>query len=714
MKSSKLVRKTYLFATVIITIPMILFGWMNAINTRERIMAEKERMLMTIAGTLEQRFPNSYEAILLQYPQAVSEHDKRMAIHQSLQPIVNELAERYPEYGLGYGTNTQRVAFYPFRPEIFTKPISEKARSVYDTKESVLSSNLYSPSWGAPAMVLFYPLFYSGEVIGHVWVNTKLTGVQQAIHFAWAQNLVILIISWLGLIFLLQRAFTSIGKEVEAFSACIVEKKDDLRQLSSLPELKPLRKAVMDLRDGLRQEKDVVADALAAVQQVLDRISDLFFALDRDFRFIYTNKRMTELYKQVAIGDCIWDVLPSIRPFAPQFNQALAEQISISYTTYAVTIQKWVEVTLYPSQHGLTVYLKDIHAQKLAQGQLKEQARLIDLVQDPLIMWDMSGTIILWNGGAEKTYGWSKEEALGKNITDLVQSKFPQPLVDIMDELLSHHYWEGELIDTCKDGRQMVVWSSWSVNRGENGEPLSVFVLNHDITEKRKLEEEIARFDRLNVIGEMAAGIGHEVRNPLTTVRGYLQMFSHKLKFVEYQEQFKTMIEELDRANSIISEFLSLAKDRPLSMEASNLNDIIQPLFPLLQADGFRMGHQIQLELGSIPECLLDPNEIRQLILNLVRNAFEAMKIPGRVRITTAYEQGEIILAVKDKGCGIPQEILAKLGTPFVTTKDTGTGLGLPVCYRVAQRHNAQIDIETSSAGTVFFIKFPAVGSGDS
>ena len=227
-----------------------------------------------------------------------------------------------------------------------------------------------------------------------------------------------------------------------------------------------------------------------------------------------------------------------------------------------------------------------------------------------------------------------------------------------------------------------------------------------NITEKKKLENEIGRLDRLNIVGEMAASIGHEIRNPLTTVRGYLQLFGQKDKYAEHKEQFKTMIEELDRANLIITEFLSLAKNKVVNFEHADLNETIHTLLPLLQADALHRGNEIKIELGDIPKLDLDEKEIRQLLMNLVRNAEEAMLSNGTIVIKTGLDEGQVFLSVQDSGHGIPKDILDKLGTPFLTTKDNGTGLGLPVCYRIAERHNAKIEVKTGFYGTTFFVKF--------
>lgn len=224
--------------------------------------------------------------------------------------------------------------------------------------------------------------------------------------------------------------------------------------------------------------------------------------------------------------------------------------------------------------------------------------------------------------------------------------------------------------------------------------------------EKQKMENAMSRLDRLNLIGEMAASIGHEIRNPLTTVRGYLQYFSRKKDFLSYEEDFTVMIQELDRANSIITEFLSLAKNKNVDLESNNLNGTISKIYPLIQADAVVAGKTITLDLGEIPNILMDENEIKQCILNLVRNGLEAIKNKGIVVIKTYNIEKDVILEVQDNGVGIPPEVLSKLGTPFVTTKENGTGIGIPICYRIAERHNAQLEINTSSAGTTFALKF--------
>lgn len=217
--------------------------------------------------------------------------------------------------------------------------------------------------------------------------------------------------------------------------------------------------------------------------------------------------------------------------------------------------------------------------------------------------------------------------------------------------------------------------------------------------------ENMARLDRLNIVGEMAASIGHEVRNPMTTVRGFLQYLSNKQEFKKSLEHFTLMISEMDRANQIITEFLALAKNKTMDFKDRDLNQIITEIAPLLQSDAVRSRCQIALHLLPIPSVSVDENSMRQLILNLVRNAIESMVQGGIVTISTEQRGEKVILAIQDQGTGISPDILNKLGTPFLTTKENGIGIGLAVCYRIVYRHAGVIEVDsTVGKGTKFTI----------
>jgi two-component system, sporulation sensor kinase C len=238
------------------------------------------------------------------------------------------------------------------------------------------------------------------------------------------------------------------------------------------------------------------------------------------------------------------------------------------------------------------------------------------------------------------------------------------------------------------------------------GNLIAVEGIIRDITARKALENVAACADRMNMVGSMAVTVAHEIRNPMTTIRGYLQFIGKKEVYLADKETFNLMIEEIDRANDIIREYLALSREKLTDLKKSSLNHFIELLFPLIEADATASKIVLSLELNEVPELFLDENEIRQMLLNLIRNSIEAMPSGGNLTIKTYQEDNIAVLSISDQGSGIPTHVLDKLGTPFITTKNTGTGLGLPICYQIAHRHNAFIDIKSSPKGTTISVYF--------
>ncbi len=355
--------------------------------------------------------------------------------------------------------------------------------------------------------------------------------------------------------------------------------------------------------------------------------------------------------------------------------------------------------------------LNRIELLEAKRSEVRQAKNLLKIVLDNLSnvgvrICDSGGKVLYWNAASKELFGWEPHEALGKTLDKLI---FDRKCFRDFLNTLSKYEQEGivkprEWICKGKDERERIVFTT-IVNNLTFGDK-EFICLDIDISERKRFEKELARLDRLNLVGEMAASISHEVRNPMTTVRGFLQILSEKPECLNYHDYFELMIQELDRANSIITEFLSLAKNRPIQLQRLNLNEVIHALEPLIRANATILNQNVQITTKRIPKLRLDEKEIRQLILNLIRNAMEAMEPGGHLTIATYCEENMVILSVKDEGPGIDPGILDKLGTPFMTTKSSGTGLGLPVCYSIAHRHEASIEVNTGKSGTTFLVKF--------
>jgi len=324
----------------------------------------------------------------------------------------------------------------------------------------------------------------------------------------------------------------------------------------------------------------------------------------------------------------------------------------------------------------------------------------------PIIMTITSmkeGRFINANDSFYSSIGFSQEEAIGRTSLEIGFWIYPYEREQIISRLCKGEVVNDQEIHFCmKTGEQRLgMFSAAAVDI--EGEQCILGILT-DITERRKMEAEFIRFDRLKLAGEMAVSIGHEIRNPLTAVRGFLQIFEGK--YSEDKDILHLMIEEIDKANAIITELLALSKNKLVLRKPVNLNSTLTSILPVLQASARMQQKQVIVQAEQVPDMLMDDKELYQLILNLVLNGLDSMAAGGVVTIKTRLEDEGIIISVQDQGSGIAPEIMEKLGTPFFSTKDQRPGLGLAICYGIADRHKARIDIKTGAKGTIVSVRF--------
>lgn len=254
---------------------------------------------------------------------------------------------------------------------------------------------------------------------------------------------------------------------------------------------------------------------------------------------------------------------------------------------------------------------------------------------------------------------------------------------------------------------KMLLYTVVTLRDSDNQDVTGAALIAQDITELNQLRDEIGRMERLSLVGQMAASITHEIRNPMAVIRGFVQLIQERSPKEQY-EYFRIVMEELDRANLIISDFLSLAQNRELVMEKGSINTIITDLEPLLLADANLRGQSLEVSLcKDLPLMKLNDREMKQLLLNLARNGMEAMGEKGILRIWTAHQNNEVSVHVSDEGVGISPDKMKNMFEPFFTTKTRGTGLGLPLCLSIAERHGGRIDVQSAEGkGTTFIVTF--------
>ncbi|WP_243385464.1 PAS domain S-box protein [Bacillus kexueae] len=229
-----------------------------------------------------------------------------------------------------------------------------------------------------------------------------------------------------------------------------------------------------------------------------------------------------------------------------------------------------------------------------------------------------------------------------------------------------------------------------------------------DVTEKKEMEERLKKSDTLNVVGELAAGIAHEIRNPMTALKGFIQLLQGSMK-EDHSMYFKVITSELKRIESIITEFLILAKPQAVHFQKENVVTIVKDTIELLKAQAILVNVQIHLDYREIPPIYCEPNQLKQVFINILKNAIEVMPKGGNifVRIESTGEN-RVKISIQDEGTGIPKDKIKRLGEPFYTTKERGTGLGLMVSYKIIEEHNGLVEVESEEGvGTTFHISLP-------
>ncbi|WP_261178205.1 ATP-binding protein [Anaerobacillus sp. CMMVII] len=245
----------------------------------------------------------------------------------------------------------------------------------------------------------------------------------------------------------------------------------------------------------------------------------------------------------------------------------------------------------------------------------------------------------------------------------------------------------------------------------DNGKPYQYVAIRKDITDRKKVEEMILRSEKLALIGELAAGVAHEIRNPLTSLRGYTEFLKDETTEEEKQQYFDILLDEIQRIDFIVGEFMLLAKPKVLQFSNKNVISTLNHSVNFLQTEAKykRVTISKQFEVDeAIIQC--DENQLKQVFLNLIKNAIEAMPKGGDLKINVKKVSGKVIIELEDQGVGIPKEKLQHLGEPFYSTKEQGNGLGLMVCFKIIKDHKGTLEVESEeNVGTTFKIILPLV-----
>ncbi|MDF2958751.1 MAG: two-component system sensor histidine kinase [Paenibacillus sp.] len=357
--------------------------------------------------------------------------------------------------------------------------------------------------------------------------------------------------------------------------------------------------------------------------------------------------------------------------------------------------------------------IQAIYERKKAEKQLEQsEQRYKSLFRhnpDPICSFDRNGFCTSANPALFSMTGYTEEELLHKSIHHLIVPDHLERWHDFFADTLQGQTRHYEVTFLHKNGSSVEL-SILNVPIVVNGQLNGVYMIGKDISERKRAEEMLIRSEKLSIVGQLAAGVAHEIRNPLTSLKGFVQLMQTKV--TGFDSYFEIMKDELERINFIVSEFLVIAKPQSVRYQIKDALQILQNTVVLLGSQAMIHNVELLTEVeDDLPKINCDENQIKQVFINILNNSIESMPNGGNIRMELLNaDQQHIMIRFTDEGCGIPEERIPRLGEPFYTTKEKGTGLGLMVTFKIIENHGGRMRIHSEvNKGTTVEIILPAV-----
>ncbi len=375
--------------------------------------------------------------------------------------------------------------------------------------------------------------------------------------------------------------------------------------------------------------------------------------------------------------------------------------------------------------------IQDITKRKQAEQKISEQAALLNVTTDAILVRSLDNQILFWNKGAEQLYGWKEKEALGKNAAQLLYKQIFPELEAARAAVLSKGEWQGELKKITKSGQEIIVQSRWTLMRDAAGEPKSILSVNTDITEKKKLEAQFLRTQRLESIGTLAGGIAHDLNNVLAPILMAVQLLEKKLPDEASQRLLDTLENNAKRGADLVKQILSFARGIEAKRTLVQIRHLIAEIKQIAKETfpkSIEFATNIPRDLWTLSG---DATQLHQVFLNLCVNARDAMPSGGILSISAENKSIDenyakmhleakvgpyITITVSDTGTGIPTEVLERIFEPFFTTKELGkgTGLGLSTAIGIVKNHGGFVQVHSEvGKGSQFQVFLPAIETSE-
>jgi PAS domain S-box-containing protein len=369
--------------------------------------------------------------------------------------------------------------------------------------------------------------------------------------------------------------------------------------------------------------------------------------------------------------------------------------------------------------------LEDITKNVRADEQIRAQAALLDITGDAIYVRDFTDHVVYWNEGAHRLYGWTPVEAIGRTSSELTPDDPAFDHARALHTVQHQDEWTGEIKQRTRDGKDLIVQSRWTLVRELDGKAKAILVVNRDITEKKRLESQLLRGQRLESIGTLASGLAHDLNNVLAPIMMAVQFIKDNTEDDGMRACFQTLETCSRRGADIIRQVLMFARGVEGERILLNPKHLITEMQRIAN-ETFPRSIEISTKISRQPCVLLgDATQIQQVLMNLCVNARDAMPQGGVLTIgldtkeldaagaaihPKAKAGSYVVISVTDTGTGIPPELVDKIFDPFFTTKPLGqgTGLGLPTVLGIAENHGGFVHLETKlGAGTTFYVYIP-------
>jgi PAS domain S-box-containing protein len=359
-----------------------------------------------------------------------------------------------------------------------------------------------------------------------------------------------------------------------------------------------------------------------------------------------------------------------------------------------------------------------------ADLRIREQAALLDKAQDAIIVHDLDWRVQYWNKSAERLYGWSYDEVMGKDLRCEVFKAGKSDILAAFDQTVAKGEWSGELTQTTKQEEELLIQSRWTLVQAEDGKPKCIFVINTDITEQKRLEAQFLRTQRVESIGTLASGIAHDLNNVLSPILIGVQLLKIKVPDEGGRKMLTTMECSAQRGADMIRQVLAFGRGQEGKRTLVYIKQLLREMQKII-TETFPKTIEFRMQVEDTHPVLGDATQIHQILLNLCVNARDAMPNGGHLILSAknlslsnaqaarflGAKAGEyVLLSVTDNGSGIPPQIMRRIFEPFFTTKEIGkgTGLGLSTVMAIVKTHGGFLDVRSQiGKGTTFSVYLP-------